>query len=239
MTARVRRFPDAPALAAAALEAVAAAARESVAARGRFTLALCGGSTPLPLYAAMARQGIGAPFEAVHFFFGEERLVSPGDRRSTFGTVAPLLFTPAPIPVGNIHPMPVEIRPAALAATAYEGELRETFGAGRGEIPRFDLILLGLGADGHTASLFPGSPAIGERERLVAAVPAPDAAEPRVARLTCTLPLLNAARRILFLVRARGKEAALEKALSGEPDPALPASLVRPEGEVVWLLRED
>ena len=239
MSARVERFADGPGLTAAALALVTAAARAAVAARGRFVLALSGGSTPLPLYAAMARQGLGTPFDKIGFFFGDERLVPVSDRRSTFGAVAPLLFTPAPIPVGNIHPMPVEIRPATLAAETYELELREAFGIGPKEMPCFDLILLGLGPDGHTASLFPGSPALDERQKLVAAVAPPITVEPRVARLTFTLPLVNAARLVVFLTARHGREAALEKALSTSPDPAVPASLVRPRGSLLWFILED
>ncbi len=236
MTARVSRFEDQDAFVAAALAALNQSAQAAVAARGRFVLALSGGATPLPLYAAMAQKGLGAPWEAVHFFFGDERLVPVGDRRSNFGAVAPVLFTRAPIPVGNIHPMPVEIRPAARAALVYEAEVREAFGAGPKDVPRFDLILLGMGPDGHTASLFPGSPLLAETERLVAAAPPPETAEPKVARLTFTLPLLDAAREVVFLASERGKEKALAQALGGDPDPAFPASLVRPEHGAVWLL---
>jgi len=239
MTAAVvRRFPSPAAMTAAALTLVTDAARQAVAARGRFSVALSGGASPLPLYAAMARQGFGVPFETALFFFGDERLVPVGDRRSTFGAVAPLLFTPAPIPVGNIHPMPVDINPPRQAAAAYEAEIRQSLGAAPGQVPRFDLILLGMGPDGHTASLFPGSPVLGETVRLVAPAPPPDTAEPRVARLTFTLPLLNAARQVAFLVSAHGKEAALARALAETPDPAVPASLVRPDGTLDWFVAE-
>jgi 6-phosphogluconolactonase len=235
----VRRFADLPALTGAALEAVSRIAREAVAARGRFAIALSGGSTPLPLYAAMAGRGFGAPFASTAFFFGDERLVPVGDRRNNFGAIAPVLFTPSPIPVGNIHPMPVEVRPAALAAEAYEAEVLEALGGSPGAPPRFDLVLLGMGPDGHTASLFPDSPALGETRRLVVAVEPPTTAEPKVARLTFTLPLLNAAHNVLFLVGARGKEGPLAAALDGPPDPHVPASLVRPtDGGLEWLIGE-
>ncbi|OLN27785.1 6-phosphogluconolactonase [Desulfovibrio sp. DV] len=236
MTALVRRFPDAASLAGAALGQITALARAAHAARGRFTMALCGGSTPLPLYAAMAGQGLGIPFEHVLFFFGDERLVPVTDPENTFGVVTAALFAKAAVPAGNIHPMPVDIVPPDLAAAAYEAEMRATFAEPLGAVPRFDLILLGMGPDGHTASLFPGSPALGETTRLVAAVPPPVTAKPAVPRLTFTLPLLNAARQVLFLASARGKEAALEKALADVPDPAVPASLVRPAGDLTWLV---
>jgi 6-phosphogluconolactonase len=238
VTARVHRFPDEAALTAAALDLLSRIAKEAIAERGRCVLALAGGTTPLSLYAAMARQGLGAPWERVIFFFGDERLVPMGDARSNFGAVAPLLFTRAPIPVGNIHPMPVEVRPADRAAAVYEEELRDAFGINFGELPRFDLLLLGLGPDGHMASLFPNSPALAETARLVVAVPPPATVEPKVPRLTLTVPVINAARHVIFLVSARGKEQALAGALAGEPDPHLPASLARPEGGAVWLLRE-
>nr|WP_211922616.1 6-phosphogluconolactonase [Solidesulfovibrio aerotolerans] len=238
VTPVVRRFPDTAALTAAALELITGLARAAHAARGRFTLALSGGSTPLPLYAAMAEQGLGIPWDAVLFFFGDERLVPTSDPHNTFGAVAPTLFAPGHIPAGNVHPMPVDLVPPERAAAAYEGELRAALGHPLGEIPRFDLILLGMGPDGHTASLFPGSPALAETVRLVAAVPPPTTAQPAVARLTFTLPLLNAARQVLFLATATGKEAALARALAPEPDPAVPASLVRPRGELAWFVVE-
>ncbi|KHK02688.1 6-phosphogluconolactonase [Desulfovibrio sp. TomC] len=236
MTAVVRRFPDAAALTEAALTLVTVLARAAWAARGRFTLALCGGSTPLPLYAAMAEQGLGVPFEQVLFFFGDERLVPATDPQNTFSAVTAALFAKTAVPAGNIHPMPVDIVPPDLAAAAYEAEMRATFGEPLGAVPRFDLILLGLGPDGHTASLFPDSPALGETTRLVAAVPPPTTAKPAVPRLTFTLPLLNAARHVLFLASAKGKEAALEKALAESPSATVPASLVRPAGDLTWLV---
>lgn len=238
MTARISRLPDLATFTAAALEHVRQAAQKAVAQRGRFLMALSGGTTPLPLYAAMAQQGIGVPFDATFFFFGDERFVSMGDPRSTFGAVAPVLFTRAPIPVGNIHPMPVDLTPPGLAASVYEEDMRETFGTPPGETPRFDLLLLGLGADGHTASLFPDSPALEETARLVVAVAAPTTTEPRVPRLTVTLPVVNAARQVLFLVGAPGKESILARVLGGPPDKHLPASLVRPQGGAEWLIRE-
>lgn len=220
----------------AALATVGQAVSRAVAERGRCLIALSGGSTPLPLYAAMAKQGVGAPWEAIHFFFGDERLVPVGDRRSTFGAVSPLLFTRAPIPVGNIHPMPVEVHPAERAAAVYEEELRDVFGLAAGEMPRFDLVLLGLGPDGHMASLFPGSPALGQTDRLVLAVPPPTTVDPRVARLTLTVPVINAAREVVFLVSSRGKEQALATVLSDTPDPSLPASLAAPQDGAGWLI---
>lgn len=236
MNPRIRRFASQADMTQAALTLVSQAASRAVAERGRCLIALAGGSTPLPLYAAMARQGLGAPWEAIHFFFGDERLVPVGDRRSNFGAVAPLLFTRAPIPMDNIHPMPVDVQPPERAATVYEEEIRDVFGVAPGEVPRFDCLLLGLGPDGHMASLFPGSPALAPTDRLVAAVPPPTTVEPRLARLTLTVPVINAAREVLFLVASRGKEQALAAVLAGTPDPALPASLAAPQDGAGWLI---
>lgn len=238
MSPVIRRFTDARTLIRAALALVTAKAHAAVAARGLFSLALSGGSTPLGLYAAMAREGFGAPLDKVTFFFGDERLVPPGDRYSNFGAIAPLLFTPLPIPVGNIHPMPVEILPPHEAAETYAQEIRAALNTPRNAVAVFDLVLLGLGPDGHTASLFPHSPALGTTDRLVAAVAAPTTVEPRLPRLTFTLPLINAARHLLVLTGTKGKEQALAKALDGPPDPATPASLLRRDADVTWLIED-
>jgi len=236
MSGRIQRFTDPTAFFTAGLEAVSRTGAQAVQERGRFLLAISGGSSPLPLYVAMAERGLGLPWEAVHIFFVDERLVPTGDRRSTFGSVAPLLFIPAPIPVDNIHPMPVTIRPAERAAAIYEEEIREVWGGNGLETPQLDLVLLGMGPDGHTASLFPHSQALEETDRLVVPVPPPTTAEPRVSRLTMTLPLVNAARKVLFLVAGQGKEQALTDVMFGLPDPARPASLVRPADGAGWLL---
>ena len=236
MTARVRRFTDAAALTEAAYVFMAELAIEAVAARGRFSLALSGGGTPLPLYAALAQRGLGIAWDDALMFFGDERLVPWDDPENTFGVVRRVLFDKIAAPAANIRPMPVQLTPPEAAA-AYEAEVRAALGRPNEAVPRFDLILLGLGPDGHTASLFPGSPALGEKKRLVAAAPPPTTAKPAVARLTFTLPLINAARRVAFLVAAKGKETPLAKALAG-PDPTVPASLVQPESGVDWFVAE-
>jgi len=223
MNPRIRRFASQADMTQAALTLVSQAASRAVAERGRCLIALAGGSTPLPLYAAMARQGLGTPWEAIHFFFGDERLVPVGDRRSNFGAVAPLLFTRAPIPMDNIHPMPVDVQPPERAATVYEEELRDVFGVAPGELPRFDCLLLGLGPDGHMASLFPGSPALAPTDRLVAAVPPPTTVEPHSPGLTLTVPVIKRCPgKFLFLVALPGQGNRLSAAvLAGTPDPAL------------------
>ncbi len=237
MTARARRFTDAAALTEAAYVFMAELAIEAVAARGRFSLALSGGSTPLPLYAALAARGLGIAWDDALLFFGDERLVPWDDPENTFSTVRRVLFDKIAAPAANIRPMPVQLTPPEAAGAAYEAEVRAAIGRPGEAVPRFDLILLGMGPDGHTASLFPGSPVLGETKRLVAAAPPPTTAKPAVPRLTFTLPLLNAARRVAFLVAAKGKETPLAKALAG-PDPTVPASLVQPESGADWFVAE-
>ena len=237
MNARVRRFTDIAALTEAAFAFVAERAMEAVAARGRFSLALSGGSTPLPLYAALAERGLGIAWNDALLFFGDERLVPWDDPENTFGVVRRVLFDKITAPAANIRPMPVQLAPPEAAA-AYEAEVCAALGRPGEAVPRFDLILLGMGPDGHTASLFPGSPVLGETKMLVAAAPPPTTAKPAVARLTFTLPLINAARRVAFLVAAKGKEAPLAQALAEAPDPAVPASLVQPENGVDWFVAE-
>ncbi|NDY41498.1 6-phosphogluconolactonase [Dissulfurirhabdus thermomarina] len=230
----INRFRDADAMAEAAAGRVAAAARRAAAERGRFTLVLAGGRTPEGLYLRLAADPWRArvPWEAVHVFWGDERLVPPEDPASNFGRARGLFLSRVPIPPGNVHPVPFDPDPARAAA-AYEARLRAFFKPEGGGLPAFDLVLLGLGPDGHTASLFPGAPPA-PPGRWAAAVPAPDA-EPRLPRVTLTFPVLNRAREVCVL--AAGPEKA---ALVGEilDDPAAarryPAAMLRPEGRLAW-----
>jgi len=236
MTPRIRRFASQADMTQAALTLVSQAASRAVAERGRCLIALAGGSTPLPLYAAMARQGLGAPWETIHFFFGDERLVPVGDRRSNFGAVAPLLFTRAPIPMDNIHPMPVDVQPPERAATVYEEELRDVFGVAPGSCPGLTVCCLPRTGMGNMASLFPGSPALVPTDRLVGAVPPPTTVEPRLARLTLTVPVINAAGKSCSWWPPGARKQALAAVLAGTPDPALPASLAAPQDGAGWLI---
>lgn len=168
---------------------------------GPRTVALAGGSTPRPLYRALAEQTY--PWPEVEVFFGDERCVPPDHADSNFGMAHDALLARVP---ARVHPMPGE----TCAADAYERTLRERFGD---EVPSLDLILLGLGEDGHTASLFPGNPALDERDRWVVRVERPD--HPR---LTLTLPVLSAARAAMFLIEGEAKREPLRKLLDGDPD---------------------
>lgn len=211
-------------------------ANEAVAARSRFTLALSGGSTPRALYLRLAaspwRERI--PWKATHVFWGDERCVPPDHPDSNYGMAHTALLAHVPIPAGNVHRLHGEMDPATAAAE-YEGVLRAVFGLQPGELPRFDLILLGLGEDGHTASLFPGTAAVHERERLVVAH---WVEKLNAYRLTLTPPVLNAAAEVVFLVAGAAKAGVLRQVLKGEYEPdRYPAQIVRPaDGTLVWLV---
>jgi 6-phosphogluconolactonase len=230
----LRVVEDLAALHRAGAEEVARGAVAAVAARGRFTIALTGGTTPRGLYALLAEDPVlrGAIlWEQVDVFFGDERCVPPDHSESNFGMANAALLARVPLPRGNVHRMEGEREPAE-AATRYEAALRERF---RDGLPRFDLLLLGLGADGHVASLFPGTAALAERDRLVVAnrVPRLDAW-----RITLTLPVLNAAAEVLFLVAGEQKSWAVCAAFEPHADEEdIPARLVQPaSGELRWIV---
>lgn len=233
----MRVVPDRAALAAAAAAEFTAAATAAVGARDRFTVSLAGGSTPLDLYRRLASREYAAlvPWPGIHFFWGDERHVPPDHPDSNFGAARAALLEHVPVPPGNVHRVPAEIGDAEEAARVYEDELRRCFAPPRGALPRFDLVLLGLGADGHTASLFPDSSALAERRRWVVA---PWIEKLAAHRITLTLPVLNAAARVLFLVSGKEKAPPLRRVLAGPRGPReLPAQAVAPrEGEVVWLV---
>lgn len=222
---------DAAAVADEARVRLLAAADEALARRGRFDLALSGGSTPLRLYAALAELE-PATFAGWHLWWGDERCVPHEHADSNFGAFANAFLERVPLDPRQVHPVPTEAVTPREAARLYEHELEHELAG-----DDLDLVLLGIGADGHTASLFPEAPALDVRDRLVveAEAPAPPAV-PRT-RVTLTLPALEHARSLLFLVCGADKRAALQRldALP-EPSPALPASLARSErGTTVWL----
>ncbi|MEE8201187.1 MAG: 6-phosphogluconolactonase [Candidatus Acidoferrales bacterium] len=193
-------------------------------------VALAGGSTPRRLYQLLASQEFRTrlPWPQLHFFWGDERLVPPDHPDSNYRMAQETFLKHVPLPRQNIHPVPAQASPEGTAQ-AYEQELRAHFGQRRG-VPAFDLILLGLGADGHTACLFPGAPALAEKNRLVV----PHTAAQGHARITLTLPVLNHARRVFFLVAGEDKADALRQAI--EASGTLPAQRVAPrKGELLWL----
>jgi 6-phosphogluconolactonase len=231
----IRVYEDVDRLSAALAERIARLADRAVRDQGRFSLALSGGNTPRPLYRLLAsayRERI--PWGAVHAFWGDERYVPPDDPRSDYRMARETLLDHVPIPPDHVHPFPTLLPRPEEAAQAYERTLRSHFS---GCWPRFDLILLGLGPEGHTASLFPGSPALGERARWVTA--ARVRADPPL-RLTLTLPAINHAAHIDFLVVGEEKAAAVAAALAERPDVnACPAAGVWPsDGKLIWWLDE-
>ena len=204
-------------------------ARAALAERGQFRIALSGGNTPRPVYAELAR-GTDLPWERVFFTFGDERCVPPDHERSNYRMARESLFVPASVPEESVARMRGEIEPS-VAAQEYEDELN-TLAAAQGEmIYRHDLILLGLGEDGHTASLFPGTAALGESVRRVVANFVPRLNE---WRLTFTYPLLAQARRILFLVDGKKHPELIEQVLAG--DEQYPAARVT--GDITWIIGE-
>ncbi len=228
----LRVFSSVAALDRAAAEAAAAVITSAVRAHGRCSIALSGGTTPRHVYELLGSRFVTrVPWAAVHVFWGDERLVPPGDPRRNDRMAREMLLDRVPCPDSQIHPMAVRAsQPPEDAAREYEEMMRQHFAGGR---PRFDLVFLGLGAEGHTASLFPHSPALDERVRWVRAVEAP--ASPRE-RLTLTFPALSEAANVFFLVTGAEKAGALRAALDRTADvAACPAAGVRPvDGRVTW-----
>ncbi len=212
---------------------VQATAEAAVARHGRFDIALSGGQTPRALYGLLAeRHADTMPWHAIHFFFGDERYVPSDHPESNARMAAEAMLDHVPTPREQVHPMPTHHADRAEAAEEYEAHLRRHFAGGG---PHFDLVLLGIGADGHTASLFPNSPVLDERVGWVA--PADGPTDPRQ-RLTLTYPALNAARLVAFLAIGPDKTGPVGAALAPRPDRhRTPAAGVRPsDGEVYWWL---
>jgi len=229
-------FEDLEGLSRAAAERLVRRIEEAVASRDGCTLALAGGGTPRTLYTLLATEYAGQiPWPYLHVFWGDERFVPLHDSRSNYALARSTLLDHVPIPFENIHPVPTHLPDPAAAAEAYEHTLRAFFDV---HPPRFDLILLGVGDDGHTASLFPGSPALAERERL--AVPTHAPVEPRQ-RISFTFPVLNAAREVHFLCAGATKAEPVRCAHAAEPDlERCPAGGVRPpRGALAWWLDRD
>lgn len=225
---KIEIYADADALARAAAEHFVAQAAQAIAARGRFVVALAGGATPRATYALLASDEFTAQVDwlRVHVLWSDERCVPPNHRNSNYRLAREVLLNRVPIPTANVHRTQGEL-PPGQAAAAYESELETTLGANG----RFDLILLGLGADGHTASLFPGTAALEERTRWVIGNYVETL---KTWRITLTLPIINAARQVTFLVSGAAKAEPLGRIQAEEP---LPAGLVQPmEGRLTWLV---
>jgi 6-phosphogluconolactonase len=203
--------------------------------RSGWTVALAGGTTQAALYRLLAssayRDRVG--WEAISFFFGDERAVPPDHPESNFRMANDALFRPLRLHNRQFHRMQGEMHDLAKAAELYEEDLRKAF---NGELPRFDLILLGMGPDGHTASLFPGSQTLLECRRWV--IPVLGAPKPPPSRLTLTLPVFNAGRKIVFTVAGQNKAAALQEVLHGAASPHdFPAKMIRPGADrLLWIV---
>ena len=216
-------------LAEAAARAFVEGAAGAIAERGRFAVALAGGSTPEATYEVLARDHAGdVDWPNVHAFFGDERAVPPDHEDCNYRMAREALLDR--VPVGSVHRIRGELPPDEAAAS-YEEDLEVFFG----EVPPvLDLVMLGIGEDGHTASLFPETPALGISDRLAVANPV---AKLDTTRLTLTVPVLNAAREVRFLVAGAGKAEALAEILEGEADPRqYPAKLIRPPGGPTWMV---
>ncbi|MFO0753462.1 MAG: 6-phosphogluconolactonase [Thermodesulfovibrionales bacterium] len=206
----------------------------SVGERGCFVVALSGGTTPVPLYRALAAHRQDIPWDRTHLFLADERFVPAASPESNLRLIRETLLKGIALPARNVHAIATDDPDPPSAARRYEGELITFFRLSRGELPRFDLIILGMGSDGHTASLFPGSPALRNESFLACAV-AP--AGGRLQRITLTLPVLNNARNVVFLVSGAPKAAMLRTVVEDE-DPALPAVLVKPERGSLLILAD-
>ncbi|HVG08335.1 MAG TPA: 6-phosphogluconolactonase [Thermoanaerobaculia bacterium] len=235
--AELRTFDDLDELARAAVEEITRSAEEAIAARGWFTIALSGGNTPKPVYRLLAQEP-RIDWDRVHVFWGDDRHVPPTHPGSNFGMAMDTLLSKVSIPLDNVHRMRTEKPDAERVAEEYAWTLRSEFDLEEGEWPRFDLVLMGIGADGHTASLFPGSEAVRERSRLVIA---PWVSSLGTFRITLTAPVFNHAALALFLVSGEEKAEALRAVLAGvegdfQPD-RFPAQVIRPEeGKLLWLV---
>lgn len=227
---QIEVLSDTPAVVQRALELVLERVHTAIAQRGLCTLALSGGSTPKPLYEKLATQDL--PWEKIHVFWGDERYVPATHPDSNEGMARKVWLDHVAIPPGNIHAMPTQAANPADAAAQHNAELKDFFQVGDGEFPAFDVILLGMGDDGHTASLFPYTEALAVRDRLVTL-----GNKDGVPRITFTAPLINQARCVLFLVAGANKRPALAQIFSTTCDlQKYPSGMIQPAGELWWLL---
>lgn len=237
----VRVAADRPALYREAAGELAGLAAEAVADRGAFSVALAGGSTPRGLYELLAGDSIlsrAVPWDRAHVFFGDERHVPPDQPDSNYGMAQETLLSKVPVAPGHVHRIAGELPDTSRAAAAYEEAITAHFRLSPGEFPRFDLALLGLGPEGHTASLFPGAPALDETRRLAVST---WVGKLNAHRITLTAPVFNAAANVAFLVAGEHKALSLKAVLEGPYEPRqLPAQLIRPaSGRLIFFADAD
>ena len=228
----VEVLPDKTALVKRSLEVVLSKIQAAIQERGQCTIALAGGGTPKPLYEALSTQNL--PWEKIHVFWGDERYVPADHPDSNEGMARSAWLDKVDIPSANIHPMPTGGTTPTADAEKHETQLREFFGTSVGEFPSLDIILLGIGDDAHTASLFPHTDALKVQDRLVT-VGNKDG-QPRI---TFTASLINHAHYVIFLVAGASKQPALAQIFAPDADElTYPARLIQPQGELWWLLDE-
>jgi 6-phosphogluconolactonase len=234
----VRILADANSIAQTAAAEFLEAAREAVREKGSFSVALAGGSTPKALYGLLVNNPLlqaKVPWSKIQFFFGDERHVPPDNSESNFRMANEAMLSKAPIDPKQVHRIKGEKPNAAEAAAEYDDDLRVSFKLTGDQLPRFDLVLLGMGPEGHTASLFPGTKALKEQSRLVVSN---WVGKFYTDRITFTPPVLNNAARVIFMVHGEEKAPALKAVLEGPYEPEqLPAQIIRPkQGKVLWLV---
>jgi 6-phosphogluconolactonase len=230
----VRVYPDASALFGAAADEFEREAIAAVNSHGRFTVALSGGSTPKGLYRLLATRAT-LPWNKIYFFFGDERHVPPDDPESNYRMVRESLLSKVPILTENVFRIPAEDPSAAHAAATYEQTMKKFFQIDGERFPHLDLVLLGMGPDGHTASLFPGTKALQEKSRWVATN---WVEKLKADRITLALPVLNSAAVVMFLVSGPDKAQTLKEVLEGSQSGELfPSRLIQPaDGELIWMV---
>lgn len=230
MVRQVEILPTLDRLVARSLDLVLERLQGAIDQRGQATIALAGGSTPKPLYEQLATAAL--PWDRIHIFWGDERYV-PSDHPDSNYRMAKLAWLDhVPIPPANIHPIPTDAPDPTQAADRYEADLQQVFQTHSGELPQLDVILLGMGDDAHTASLFPHTPALQVSDRLITV--GEKSGQPRI---TFTVPLINAARTVIFMVAGASKQSALQQVFAPQADPNVyPSRLIQPQGELWWLL---
>ncbi len=237
---KIEAFPDLARASQGLALRLVEAAQEAVRKNGRFALALSGGSTPRLLYSLLAgKAGAGIPWKETHLFWGDERCVPKGNPQSNYHLADETFLSRVPVPRRNIHRIPAELKPPQRAARAYERTLQRFFEGSplKNKVRTFDVILLGVGPDGHTASLFPDSPALKEKSRWTSAVEAPPSIQPPQ-RITLTLPVINGSDRAFFLAAGEKKReimAAIFRNLRSSGR-LYPAAMVSPRREAVWFV---
>ncbi len=230
MAKTVEVLPDLASLIQRSLEITLAEINRAIAERGQCTLVLAGGGTPKPLYEAMATEDL--PWEKIHIFWGDERYVPPSHPDSNAGMARQVWLDRVDMPAANLHPMPTDEADPTVSAQKYEQHLQHFFASNPGEFPALDLIFLGIGHDGHTASLFPHTEALHVHDHLITV-----GNKDGQPRLTFTAPLINQARCVMFLVAGESKRHALSQIFASQAEATdYPARLIQPSGKLLWLL---